>query len=140
LRGRSAGTRGKPEAPGELFTLNVAERDRKGIRGVGRLGRFLHLQKGTHHQLHLFFVGMAIASDTGFYFARGIGVNFHTVLLGSQENNAAHFGQAQGGAHIQRGKDGLDGHGIRVKLFDEPAKKCVDILKASAGGGSLPFG
>ena len=27
-----------------------------------------------------------------------------------------------------------------MKLFDEPAKQCVDIMKASAGGRFLPLG
>lgn len=118
MSGCGARISGKPEAARELFTLDVAEGDGESVGGVGRLGRFLHLQKRAYHQLHLFFVGMAVAGNTGFYFTGRIRADFNTMLFRGKQHDAANFGQAQGGTHVQRGENGLHCHGVGMKLFD----------------------
>src|ERR1700732_2338441 len=92
-RGRGAGVNRKSETPRELFTLDVAEGHGESVGGIGGLGSYLHFQKGAHHQLHLFFVGVPIASHTSFHFARRIGKDFNAMLLRGKQHDAAHFGE-----------------------------------------------
>jgi len=61
-------------------------------------------------------------------------------LFRGEQNDAAYFGQAKGGPHVQRREHGFHGHGVGVKFLDEPAEQGMDIMKASASGGFLPFG
>jgi len=123
----------KAETPGELFSLNVAEGYGEGVGGVGRLGSLVHPQQGAHHQLHLFFVGVAVAGNASFHFAGRIRAYLHTVLLGGQQDNTANLSEPQSGAHVQRGEYRFHGHGMGPKFFDQLAEQPVDIMQARAG-------
>lgn len=90
----------KPETPSQLFALQMAERDRQSIGGIGRFGEFAHLQERANHSLHLALIGVAVTGDASFYFARGIAVNNDTALGGGQEDDAADFGETERGAHV----------------------------------------
>src|SRR5580704_18216111 len=58
-----------------LFGLEMAQRDRQGVGGVGGLRRFRHREQRAYHQLHLLLVGVTIAGHARFYFARRITVD-----------------------------------------------------------------
>ena len=71
---------GQVEALARLFDLQMAERHGQGVRGIGRLRRFRHLEECAHHQLHLLFVRLAITGYSCFYFAWRIAVDGDAAL------------------------------------------------------------
>ena len=55
------------EARAILSRLDVAERYGEGVGSVSWFGRFGHAQEGAHHELHLFFSRVPVASYAGLY-------------------------------------------------------------------------
>ena len=53
-----------------------------------------------------------------------------------QQDHAAHFRQAQRGAHVQRGEYGFHGDGVRRKFFHELRDHFVDFAQAQAERGA----
>ena len=118
----------------------MAQSDGEGVGGVGGFGKLLQTKLGADHLLHLTFVGMPVACDTGFDLARGIAADGEAGLLRGEKDHAAHFGEAQGGAHIKGGEDRFYGHDLRLEFPDEAREKLVDVVKNSGGGGLLTLG
>jgi len=119
--------------------LEVAKGDGEGVGGVGRLRKFLQAELSADHLLHLALIGMAVTGDTGLDFPGGITADSEASLLGGKKDDAANLGEAQGGAHIQRGKDRLHGHDVRLKLTDEAAEELMNITENRRRRGFLAF-
>lgn len=134
--GALVGRRGNRDAEASLRVvgLHVAKRDGEGIGRIGRLRSFGHGQKRTDHKLNLAFVGMAVAGNAGFDFARRVAVHGEAVLFSSEEHDAADFSKAQGGAHVEGAEDAFDRHHIWMKFLHELAERRVDFAESSAGG------
>jgi len=47
-----------------------------------------------------------------------------------QEHDTADLGQLQGRSHVERGKHGFDGDGVRLELLDETPDQEVDLTQA----------
>src|SRR5712664_74873 len=66
----------------------------------GGLRRFRHGKQRAYHQLHLPLIGVAVARNGSFDFARRVAVHRQAVLRSRQQEHAAHLRQAQCCAHI----------------------------------------
>ena len=130
---------GDPESSFEAVGLEVAKGDGKGVRGVGRLRKFLQAELSADHLLHLALVGMTVTGDAGLDFTRRVAADGEASLLGGEKDDTPDLGEAQGGTHVQSGKDGLNGHDLRLKLMDEAAEEFMDIAENRSGRGFLAF-
>jgi hypothetical protein len=110
----------------------MAESDRQGVGRVRRFREFRQGQQCAHHHLHLAFVGMTITGDRGFHFARGVAMDGKIVLRSSQKDYSTDFGEAEGGANVERAEDGLDCHCCGREFLDQIAQTLVNILQARA--------
>ena len=84
------------------------------FRGFG-----VHAEHHANHLLHLLLIGVAVAGDGRLDLTRRIAVHRDAALGGGQQYNATHFGQLEGGAHVERSKDRFDGHCIRSVLLEK---------------------
>ena len=116
--------------------MRVAERDGESVGGVGRFGVFGQAQRGGDHLLHLLFGCGAVTGDAGLHFARRITVGGNGGLRGGEQHHAAHFGEFQRGAHIQRGENGFDGDGVWRELRNQLSNQFVDFAEARGEGGA----
>jgi hypothetical protein len=55
------------------------------------------------------------------------------VLFGSEQYHAADFREAQGGAHVQSGENGFDGHRVGLKFYQQGAEQGVYVVKYRGG-------
>jgi hypothetical protein len=88
------------EAALPLIGLQMAQGDGEGIGNVGGFGKFLQAKLRADHQLHLAFIGLAVAGDTCFNLAWRIAVDVKSMFFGGKEDNAAYLGQTQGGSNV----------------------------------------
>ena len=127
------------EAALELIGLQVAQGYRQGIGGIGGFGDFLEAELCADHELHLAFIGMAVAGDAGFDFAGRVAADLQGMLLGGEQDDAADFGETQGGAHVQCGEDGFHCHDVGLELLDQLAEASVNVAESRAGRKPLAF-
>jgi len=111
--------------------VNVTQRHRERICRVGGFWSLRHAQQGSNHLLHLFFAGVPIARDGCFYLAWRITESRHIGLRSGQENHASHFGQAQRGFDVQRGKDRFECHGSRPEFLNQFRDNPMDLTEMS---------
>jgi hypothetical protein len=131
---------GNAELALRLLDLDVAESDGEGIGGVGRFGDARHREKGANHDLHLSLVGVAVACDGSFDFARGVAVDGKVVLGGGEKDDTADLGEAESGADVECAKDGFNGDNRGGKFGNQRAEALVNVLQASGGGFLTAFG
>jgi len=131
---------GNGETGAGLFRLKMAKGDSEGIGGVGGFGKFGHLEEGADHDLHLALVGIAVASYGGFHFAGRVAVDGEIVLGGGEQDDAADFREAEGGADVEGAENAFEGQGLRRELIDELADAGVNILQGGAEGFGVTFG
>ncbi len=117
----------------------MAKSHGQSVGGVGGLGNFLHGEQRANENLDLALIGMAVTSDGGFDFARSVAEDFDLMLRGSEENDAANFGEAKGGFDVQSREDRFDGDGVRRKFTNEIAEKRVNSLESRACGDLALF-
>src|SRR5437016_6541043 len=122
-----------------MLRLQVAQRHCERISRICGLWSLRHGEQRAHHHLHLPLVRMPWAREGCVTFAWRVAMHFQIMLGGSQQHHAAHLRQPQCGAHVQGGENALDRHGIRRKLFDQPAEQRMDILKRGARALLAPF-
>jgi len=118
----------------------MAKRDGEGVGSVGRLGQVFQTELNADHLLHLALIGMTVAGHTRFDLAGRIAADGQTGLLGGEKHNAPDFGEAQGGANVESGKHGFDGHDLGLKFADQAAEQLVDVMEDGPLGRLLAFG
>ena len=91
------------------------------------------MEKCANHNLHLALVGVAVASNARFDFARRIASDFNIVLLGREQNHAANLSEAQRGSHIQSRKYGFHGQSLGLELSKKFAEQGVDVAEYGVG-------
>ena len=121
---------GNAELTPSMLNLDVAERDSEGIGSVGGFGDLGHREQGANHDLHLTLVGVTVARHGSFDFARGVAVHGKIVLGGGEQDDTADFGEAQGGADIERAEDGFDGEDCGREFGDQRTQALVNILQS----------
>src|SRR5277367_5130391 len=127
---------GGEQAFARAETVRVAERDGEGVGGIGRLGVFGQSQGGGYHLLHLLFGCGTVTGDAGFHFTRRITVGGDGGLRGGEQHHAAHFGELQRGAHIERGEDGFHCDGVWHEFRDELDDQFVNFAQAGGESGA----
>ena len=110
----------------------MAKSDCQCVGGVRGFRRFAHGKQSAHHQLHLAFVGVTVAGDRSFHFARRVAKNRYAMLGPGQENHTPYFGKPQCCAYVQSRKNAFNGHGIRRVLSNQTAYQSVNVLESSA--------
>jgi hypothetical protein len=122
----------KTEAQAGLLGLEMAEGNGQGVGSVGRLWYFAHLEQGANHNLDLALIGVAVTRHAGFHFAGRVTVNGDAVLGGSEKHDTANFSEAEGGAHVEGGKNGFDGESVGREFVEKAAEERVNVMKHSA--------
>ena len=81
----------------------------------------------THHFLHLFFVGAAIAGDGELNFVRSVFKNREIMLLRNQDTNAASLSNRNAGGDVFAEKEFFDADTVGLIELDDFMKRIVYI-------------
>ena len=113
----------------------VAQRQRRGVGGVGRLGRRGQPQPGLHHALHLRLVGAAPAGDAVLHL---VGRELHDIAPGRRglgQRQPAGLADAHRRAHVDLEEHLLDGHGVGLVLAasSSTSSRCSSASRCGSG-------
>ena len=108
----------------------VADGQRQGVGGVGRLGRRRQAQHAGDHQGDLLLVRAAVAGDGGLDLAGGVPGDRPVGLGGGERGDPGGLRGAHGRALVVLGEDPLDRHDVRPVLAQQRGHGGVQLQQA----------
>ena len=97
----------------------MAQRQRRGVGGVGGLRSVSEAEARLHHLLHLLLVGPAPAGDGVLHLVRRVLHDLAPRGRGLGERQPAGLADAHRRAHVDLEEDLLDGDGVGLELGDQ---------------------
>ena len=97
----------------------MAQRQRRGVGGVGGLRAVSEAESRLHHLLHLLLAGPSPAGDGVLHLVRRVLHDLATAGGGLGERQTADLGDAHRGADVDLEEDLLDGDGIGFELGEQ---------------------
>ncbi len=115
----AAAADGGGDAAAHRSRREVAQRQRRGVGGVGGLRSVGEAEPRLHHLLDLLLAGASPAGDGVLHLVRRVLHDLAPAGGGLGERQPAHLGDAHRGAHVDLEEDLLDGDGVGFELGEQ---------------------
>ena len=114
--------------------MEVADRDREGVRGIRGVGAERSAEEVGHHEPHLVLRGRSRPDDRQLHLERGVLVDLGPRPGRREEGDAGRLrhGHERPGVHLV--EDPLDGHGVGPPLADRRRERLEHGVEATGDG------